>query len=146
MAAEPDSTIRYNVKWALYTVNPTAGIPEIRRLLESEPGASLHMVSLVLPLLGPEGRQLVPSVMKAIQDPSLRPKTGAAHGISGGVAEQKARLQGVVILGAFGGEAKEAVPLLRKLATDPDEAIRHAAKEALRRLEASSSTTSSPGR
>ena len=136
-SAETDPTIQYEVKWALYAVNPPAHIPDIRRSLETDPGGSLLMVNVLLPLMGPERRELVPSVMDAIQHPSLASKRKRA-GVSAGVAEQKARLQGIVILGALGKDAAEATPLLRKLSSsDSDSAIRAAAQEALKLIERS---------
>jgi HEAT repeat protein len=76
------------------------------------------MAAAALGWFGPDAKEAVPALIKALADPDL------------GV-----RLDAATALGAIGPDAKDAVPALQRIAEkDPTEFIRNAARAALDKI------------
>ncbi len=138
---DDDDGVRRTAELALPALGPSI-VPQVVKLLQHSK-ASRHAFS-VLQALGPAAREAMPALMGLVDDRDLGLQASstirkigpaAVPALLDAIAKEKdIRRQNrfISILGGLGGDAKEAVPALQRLANDPKLGMQ--AKDSLNRI------------
>jgi len=148
---DKDPSVRFSAATALWDIEKKKeGLDELARLLADENPDLRRAAATTLSLLGPEARDAVPTLEKAVQDPNTVVRLEAANALWLIARNQEAqqllvsllqdgdsavRSTAAVLLGLLSGDdAAGAVPALIRALWDENSLVRSNAAEALGRI------------
>jgi HEAT repeat protein len=154
---DPDPTIRNAALLALASIGPesTGAVPKIMLELNDANYPVRYSAIFALGKIGRTARQAIPILEKNLQDPDDFLQTASAWALlqidpkgeqraaqclkplMNGLAipDPRVRAQVIIGLGLLGPAAKPAAKAIQQLSKDPDEAVRKAVADALKRIE-----------
>jgi HEAT repeat protein len=167
LLSEKDNELVSDAALALAAIGPDAAkaVPSLAGLLSKEDPGCRYAAVLALGRIGPTAKSTVPALQKQISkepllaiasvwaikriDPTNRALASAALPVLTKLVTAKdeiLRVQAAGALGDLGPEARDAVPLLKKMLDDPHEDVRKTAADALAKIQGTATQGTPPSK